>query len=185
MKITKFTNWWAFKKKVQTIENTLAQMDLYNKTDFSKQENINESVLEIAAKYAHENKLVYYVTVFDNIKPYCFLEINKGFYRVNFLDEDLRTYMSYDFYGNNYDQEYGNKLFLGKIMIWEFDRNSDKILKITDHIFKADGTFIIVERDLKTNEQIDREAKNKIDVSSNWEQYPEFGKYDSLIRKER
>lgn len=181
----KYTNWWAYKKREQSIANTLAQLDLYNKTEFSKSKNVDLVLLEEASRFAHDNKLVYYITIFKNEKPYCFLEINKGFYRVSFLDDLSRTYMSYDFYGSNYEKDYGDKLFLGKITFWEFEGNTDKMIKITDHIFKTDGTFLMIERDLITNEQIDSEAKNKIDVSSNWENYPEFGKYESLIRKER
>lgn len=181
----KYTNWWAFKKKEQSISNTLSQLDLYNKTTYSKSKIIDADLLEEASKFAHENELVYYVTINKNEKPYCFTEVNKGFYRVSFLDDFLRTHMSYDFYGNNYEKTYGDKLFLGKIMFWEFEGNTDKMVKITDHIFKPDGSFHITERDLITNEQIDSEAKNKIDATANWEDYPEFGKYDSLIKKER
>lgn len=129
--------------------------------------------------------MVYYVTIYENDKPFCYLEINKGFYRVNYLDHYLRLFMSYDFYGKNYDEAYGDKLFLGNIAFWEFDGKTDKVLKVTDHIFKPDGTFKMVERNQITNEQIDSEAKNKIDVSSNWEEYPKFGEYESLIRIER
>ncbi len=184
MKIIKYTNWWAFKKKEQSIESALAKMDLYNKTRHNRKKVKDENLLLEAAKHAHENKLVYYVTIFENKKPYCYLEINKGFFRVNFLDDLLRLYMSYDF-TDNFCSTNANKLFLSQIVFWEFEGNSDKMLKITNHVFKADGTFLIIERDLVTNEQIDSEAKNKIDVSYNLEEYPKFGNYDSLIRKER
>ena len=117
------------------------------------------------------------------------MEVNKGFYRANFFDEFNRIYMAYTFMGNDnlfeWRKNYGNKLLLEEITFWEFEGATDKMVKITDHIFKPDGSFHMIERDLVTNEQIDSEAKNKIDVSANWEDYPEFGKYESLIRKER
>jgi hypothetical protein len=185
MREIKFTNWWAYKKQGSDIRKTLSQMDLHNKTDYSMQKVLDENLLVEAAKSAHNNQMIYFVTVFENDKPICFLEINKGFYRVNFLDEHLRNYMIYDFYGSNYVEVYADKLFLGQIVLTDFKGDTDKVLKITSHIFKADGSFHITERDLTTNEQIDSEAKNKIDVSQNWEEYPEFGKYDLLTRKER
>ena len=184
MKKVKFTNWWDSRKVEQPIESALAKMDGFNKTRYGKKKVIDENLLNEAAKHAHENGLVYYSIVFENEKPYCFLEVNKGFYRVCFLDELLRKYMSYDF-TDNFKEVKADKLFLSSITFWEFEGSTDKMVKITDHIFKPNGSFHMIERDLIANEQIDSEAKNKIDVSSNWENYPEFGRYESLIRKER
>ena len=189
MKKIKYTNWWAFEKKEQSIESALAKMDLYNKTRFGRRKVIDENLLLEAAILAHEKSQIYYVIIYENEKPYCHLEINKGFYRVNFLDQYYRTYMAYTFLGKDdiaeWRKSYDNRLFLETIVFWEFEGNTDKMVKITDYIFKPDGSFHITERDLITNEQIDSEAKNKIDVTANWEEYPEFGKYDSLIQKDR
>ncbi len=179
---------WVF-GKMQDIETSIKVLDISNKTKFGRKKEKDEQLLLEAAKYAHDNQLLYYVTIFENEKPYCYLEINKGFYRVNFLDQYCRTYMAYTFLGTDdiayWRKDYGNRLLLETIMFWEFEGSTDKMLKITDHIFKPDGSFHITERNLITNEQTDSEAKNKIDVSANWEDYPEFGKYDSLIRTER
>jgi len=174
---------WVF-GKMQDLQTSVEVLDGYNKTRFSHKKNKDEQLLLEAAKYAHDNQKLYFLTIFENEKPYCYLDINKGFYRVNFLDELVRKYMSYDF-TDNFSSIDPNKLFLSQIMFWEFEGTTDKMVKITDHLFKPDGSFHMTERDLITNEQIDSEAKNKIDVSSNWEEYPEFGKYESLMRKER
>ena len=180
----KYNNWWAFKKKEQSIRNTLSQLDLYNKTDYLSNKNIDSALLEEASSFAHEKQLVYYVTIFQEETPYCFLEINKGFFRVCFLDEFLRKYMSYDF-TDNFKEINSKKLFLNSMTFWEFKTSTDKINKITNYIFKPDGQFTIVEKNLLTNEQITNNAKGKIDISANWEDYPEFGNYKSLIKKER
>jgi hypothetical protein len=184
MRRVKYTNWWDSRKAEQSVESALAKMDLFNKTKYGRKKVTNETLLLEAAKHAHDNELVYYSTILENEKPYCYLEINKGFYRVCFLDEYLRKYMSYDF-TDNFKEVNADKLFLSLITFWEFEGSTDKMVKITDHIFKPDGSFHMIERDLITNEQIDSEAKNRIDITANWENYPEFGKYDSLIRKER
>jgi hypothetical protein len=180
----KFTNWWDSRKAEQPIESALAEMDGYNKTRYNRRKIKDENLLLEAAKHAHDNGLVYYSTILDDEKPYCFLEVNRGFYRVSFLDELLRKYMSYDF-TDNFKEVNADKLFLISITFWEFEGNTDKIIKVTNYIFKPDGTFITIVRDIIANEQINSEAKNKIDVSTNWEAYPEFGKYESLIKKER
>lgn len=175
---------WVF-GKMQDVETSIEVLDGYNKTKFSRKKNKDEQLLLETVKYAHDNQLLYFATIFVNEKPYCYLEINKGFYRVSFLDDLLRTYMSYDFYGSDYEKVYGDKLFLGKIIFWEFKGDAEEMVKITDYIFKPDGSFHIIEQNLITNEQIDSEAKNKIDVTSNWEDYPSFGNYENLIKKER
>ena len=179
---------WVF-GKMQDVQTSIEVLDGYNKTKFSRKKNMDEYLLLEAAKYAHDNQLLYFVTIFENEKPYCYLEINKGFYRVTFFDEYNRVYMTYTFLGKDdiaeWRKNYDNRLLLESIMFWEFEGSTDKMVKISDHIFKPDGSFHIIERDLINNEQIDSESKNKIDVTSNWEDYPEFGKYESLIRKER
>ena len=177
-----FQRWgWG---KMQDVETSIKVLDGYNKTRFKRKNKNDEKRLTEAAMYAHENELIYFITITKNDNPYCYFEINKGFYRVCFLDEHLRKYMSYDF-TDNFKDANPDKLFLSSITFWEFDGSSDKMTKITDHIFKPDGTFLTIERDLVSNEQINSEAKNKIDVTANWEDYPDFGQYDSIIRKER
>jgi hypothetical protein len=174
---------WVF-GQMQDVQTSIEVLDGYNKTKFSRKNSKDEQLLLEAAKYAYDNQLVYFVTIFENAKPYCYLETNKGFYRVDFLDDLLRKYMSYDF-RDDFSAGGSNKLFLSHVMFWDFEGNTDKVLKITSHVFKPNGAFHITERDLITNEQIDSEAKNKIDVSQNLEEYPEFGDYESIIRKER
>lgn len=184
MRKVKYTNWWNFEKKEQPIESALAKMDIYNKTRYGRRKVIDENLLLEAAKSSHELGKVYYVTIYEDGNPYCYLETSRAFFRVRFLDEHLRTYMSYDF-TNKSEELRPEKLFLSVVKIWEFKDETDRIVKITDYKFHTDGKFVIIERDHIKNEQINSEAKHKIDVSANWEDYPEFGKYDSIIRKER
>ncbi|SOE20417.1 hypothetical protein SAMN06298216_0910 [Spirosomataceae bacterium TFI 002] len=180
----KYTNWWDSRKVEQSIESALAKMDLFNKTLYGRRKVIDEKLLLEAAKSSHENGKVYYVTIYEDENPYCYFENNKAFFRVSFLDEHLRKYMSYDF-TNESEVSMPKKLFLSVVKIWDFKGDSDKVVKITSYIFHTDGKFVIVERDHIKNEQTNSEAKNKIDVSANWEDYPGFGKYDSIIRIER
>lgn len=174
---------WVF-GELQDIPTSVEVLDGYNKTRFNRKKVKDKKLLEESARYAHENELIYFATIFEADKPICYLEINKGFYRVCFLDEYLRKYLSYDF-TDNFKNINSKKLFLSQIVFWEFEGSKDKIVKTTDHIFKPDGSFHIIERDLVANEQTDREAKNKIDVTTNWAEYPKFGEYESLIRIER
>ncbi|SOE20418.1 hypothetical protein SAMN06298216_0911 [Spirosomataceae bacterium TFI 002] len=170
--------------EMQDVLTSIEVLDGYNKTRFNRRKTKNLELLIEAAKHAHEHGLIYFVTIRKNENPYCYFENNKAFFRVSFLDEHLRTYMSYDF-TNKSEVSMPEKLFLSVVTIWDFKGDSDKVVKITDYKFHTDGKFVIVERDHIKNEQTNSEAKNKIDVSANWEDYPGFGKYDSIIRIER
>lgn len=174
-----YNSWWRRKRRAQSDEDTLNVLDGYNETNYSKRKNL-EGVLEEASRAAHENRQVYYVTIFENEKPYCFLEINNDFIGVGFLDDKSREYLSYSFQEIEPD-----KLFLSKAIYWEFDEQTDKEITSTTYQFTPEGDLRIINIDMRTNESVIKKAKNKIDVSGNYEEYPAFGDYKSIINKER
>ena len=188
MKEFKFQRWMHF-KEMQDIATSLKVLDGYNKTRFNRKFNKGEDTLLESAKYAHNNDMVYFVTVLENDIPISHLEVNKAFFRVYFLDELNRNYMSYDFIGNDLSgwrvEIPKDKLFLSKITVWTYENDGDKKINISDYIFRPNGQVTIIERNLLTNERIEKQAKDKIDISANWEDYPKFGEYDNLIQKER
>jgi hypothetical protein len=188
MKRVSFIGWNAGYKEFAPLKTTISKLDRWNKTKFGKRKILDETVLEESAKYAHDNNLIYLVTILENEKPTNYIEVSPNMYSVRFYDELNREYMIYQFYGeeNGFGRaNYGDKLFLESVMIREFKGNTDEIIKVIDHIFKPDGTFKIIENDSIKKEQITSEAKNKIDVSANWETYPAFGNYENLIIIER
>lgn len=174
---------WIF-GNVQDVETSIKVLDGYNKTFYSRKKIKDQNLLLEAANFAHVNELIYFVTVFREDLPYCFLDINRGFFRVSFLDEFRRKYLSYDF-TDNFKEINSNRLFLSHVVFWEFEKNTDKIVKTTSYVFNPNGSLHITERDSIKMEQTDKEAQQKIDVSANWEDYPDFGKYEKLIRIER
>src|SRR6188768_3304913 len=127
-----YQRWNSAYKEIAPIKASIQRLDSYNNTEYAKRKNIGDLHLEEASKYAHDNEMVYFVTIFENDKPIRFLEINKAFFRVFFLDEHLRQYASYTFYGKDgvteHRSSYGNKLFLEDITFWEFEGRSDKKL---------------------------------------------------------
>ncbi len=181
---------WTRRKKIQSVPLSIEVLDGYNKTVFNKRKEKNEALLEESAKYAHDNNLIYFVTVFDNETPISHIETNKGFFRVHFLDNLKRTYMSYAFNGFDDSSKWQkeipeNKLFLSTVNIWEFKDDNEKAYKTVSYVFTIDGQLTIIERNTQTNEQIEKQSKSKVDISSNWEDYPKFGYYEGLIEKER
>lgn len=178
MQVT-YNSWWRRKKRAQSDEDTLCILDSYNKTQYSKRKSW-EDILEEASRAAHENRQIYFVTIYKNEKPYCFLEINNDFIGVSFLDDKSREYLSYSF-----KEIEPNKLFLSKAIYWEFDEQTDKETTSTTYQFTQDGDLRIIKMDMTTNESEIKEAENKIDVLGNYEEYPVFGDYKAIINKER
>jgi len=179
MRQVTYNSWWRRKKRAQSDEDTLHILDGYNQTKYAKKKNLN-GVLEEASRAAHKNRRVYYVTIYENEEPFCFLEINNDFIGVSFLDEKNREYLNYRF-----NEVEPNKLFLQKATYWEFDEETGKEKNSTTYRFSIEGDLAIIKTDMRTNESETKKAKNKIDVSKNYEVYPAFGNYESIIRKER
>ncbi|WP_394551390.1 lytic transglycosylase (plasmid) [Pantoea sp. SGAir0180] len=128
----------------------------------------------------HEAGEPYTVLIDSESTPSCFINImrNSGWVSVSFLDEHLREYLLYNF--QMLDVE---KLFLSMAVYREFNDDTDLVINGTTYHFKEYGHTIIIEDNIpsKTSER----SETYSDVAKNYEQFPAFGQYDSLNRKER
>ena len=134
---------------------------------------------EEEARSHHEKRELYFATLYEDDDPYCFLEINNDFFSVSFLDEHNREYLSYEF--NEYEP---GKLFLVEAQHWEYDGDTDTKLHTELYRFNQTGKVRLRKVDLKTNE-MNLSESDGVDVSKNYEDYPEFGEYEKVIVKER
>ena len=110
--------------------------------------------------------------------PKAFIEFKRGYVGVEFLDASLRCYLSYTF-----QEVKPNRLFLTRATHREFDGASDRVKSGTTLYFKQDGGVTIITEDCDSQTHTREETRS--DVSGNWEPYPEFGNYDSIVRVER
>jgi hypothetical protein len=136
-----------------------------------------------SVKKAHKKHDVggsYTALIGSDSMPSCFVDImrNSGWVSVSFLDEHLREYLLYNFQMLDI-----GKLFLSMAVYREFDGDADLVINGTTYHFKEDGHTIIREENISNNTS--ERSETYSDVAGNYEQFPEFGKYDSLIRKER
>jgi len=175
----KYNAWSRAKRKVRPEIDTIKHLDAYNKTRYARKKDL-EGVLTEASKFFHENRKIYFATIYNKNKPINFLEINNDFVLVGFLDELNRQYMDYVFY-----EVEPNKLSLKKAQYWEFVGDTDEMKTSERYSFTQDGGLIIEEADILNNVIETKEATQKVDVSGNYEAYPEFGQYEALIKKER
>lgn len=147
----------------------------------AKKKVVNLSGKEVREK-AHNRRQPYCLTYLENDgeTPYCFLEINNKAFFVGFLDSLKRLYLSYSFH-----EDAPDKLFLYKATYFEYEKDTDTCIKMTDYTFSNEGDLKIIKTNNTDNTREILDAKNKIDVSTHWEDYPEFGKYEKLIIKDR
>ncbi|NIG77543.1 lytic transglycosylase [Klebsiella sp. Ap-873] len=128
----------------------------------------------------------YTVLIGSDTNPSCFINVtqNAGWVSVSFLDKELREYLLYSFKVlNNID------IFLSTAVYREFAENEGEgagILNVsrgTTYIFNEDGNTVVLEEQF--NPHLLEESQTKTDVSGNYDRFPEFGCYDSLIKVER
>ncbi|WP_152977074.1 hypothetical protein [Franconibacter pulveris] len=128
----------------------------------------------------HEVDDSYTVLIGSDSAPSCFINImrNSGWVSVSFLDEYLREYLFY-----NFQIEDVGILFLSMSVYREFAGDTDLVINGTTYHFKKDGHTIIIENNVSNNTSEMSETYSG--VAGNYDRFPEFGEYDSLIRKER
>ncbi|MEZ6066515.1 MAG: hypothetical protein R3B90_12580 [Planctomycetaceae bacterium] len=130
------------------------------------------------AQFAHENRKAYSVLSGSIEHPAAFIEIHGDFVGVGFLDDRLREYLSYQF-----QEVESGRLFLTMATHREFQGDSDNVASGTTYIFKQNGMVDIEGEDSVAGTKSARQMTS--DVSGNWESYPSFGEYESLLKVER
>lgn len=128
----------------------------------------------------------YTALIGSDSQPSCFIEVmkNKGCVGVSFLNEKLQEYLLYNFKVLD-----DNNLFLSMAIYREFaerEGEGEGVLNVaqgTTYIFNEDGSTVVREEHFNPYKL--EESQTTVDVSGNYDTFPEFGEYDSLIRKER
>jgi hypothetical protein len=98
---------------------------------------------------------------------------------VGFLDRLLRESLSYSFQKKDF-----GKLFLSMAVWREFEGESDKIFRGTTYIFDPTGR-VSIRRENLSPEYVLEQSEFSADVTTNWDEFPAFGEYSSLIKVER
>lgn len=133
---------------------------------------------EKRARKCHEKRKMYAALVSEKSTPKCVIEINNDYVGVNFLDELKRIYLSYSF-----RELAPGRVFLEDASYYEFQGSSENVATLSTYLFHQDGRVEITIDKYSKKERLTKETT--ADVSKNWEQYPEFGKYEAFLREER
>jgi hypothetical protein len=145
---------------------------------FRPKRRLTETWDESRARKSHEKRQLYVAVVGEASSPTCFVEINNKYVGVGFLDALVREYLCYTF-----DEVEPGRLFLSEATHREFDGDSDKVSRGETYIFKQDGSVRVEKENFLENSH--SVAESKMDVTGNWDAYPSFGRYESIIRKSR
>ncbi len=133
---------------------------------------------EDKAQAAHVSRQLYTGLVGSPTAPDCFVEISNDYIGVEFLDGLLREYVSYQF-----QEMKPGRLFLSMATERKFEGDTDKVIWGITYYYDEDGHVAIEEEDFVGDTLT--KAETYLDVSVNWEAYPEFGEYESITRKDR
>jgi hypothetical protein len=136
---------------------------------------------EQEAKLLHGKGKVYTVLVDSIERPRCFIEINakQSYFGVCFLDPQLNVNLEYLF-----GQPEAGKIFLQQVTSRKFLPLDNSLSEAEITYFDKLGKVTIQHTDMLSG-KITEKVATGVDLQMNWEDIPEFGKYESITRKER
>ena len=130
------------------------------------------------AAQRHASRVEYAAIIGDPDSPSHVVSLAGPWVTVSFLDDDRREYLLYSFK----EVRPGN-VFLSQAIYREFIEDSGEVSSATIFAFRENGKIIIERHDMSTDQIETRKAQ--ADAAPNWDRYPEFGQYDSLLQEER
>ena len=127
------------------------------------------------AKERYIKEESYVSVIYENNKVKNVIEIDEISITVRFYNDSLENYLLYGFIKKD------DKLFLNTAYHYTY-KESKKVEHILFN-FKENGEMFIEKRDFITGNVEERDGI--VDVSCNWELFPDFGDYHGLIRVNR
>lgn len=181
---TVYQSWNTPFKELQSELDTISYLDIVNGTKYEKYFKKKERTLEEIVQSNHTNGLFYCVTAYDNEELYCFIEIchENQYIGVDFFDSSLRVYMNYCFE----EVESMKKIFLREVWYHSFSNESTEDEDYRLHfVFDFEGNVSYRKYDDVNGKITDFESKQPLDATNLYEDYPEFGHYDGIMKLER
>ena len=150
----------------------------YAKSYFRFKKRMTDPIDRDQAQILHSERKPYVAVLSQQSIETCFLEFNDSYIGVGYFDKLKREYLSYQF-----NESENGKIFLGVATYREYEEDSDRVIIGTTFHFHPNGRVVVKVQDFITN-KIDIKEKDQ-DVHGNWEMYPEFGEYESIVRLNR
>ncbi len=128
------------------------------------------------AQKRHKAQKAYSVVLSEDKRILYVLDVVKNCVIVNFMNESVTPYLIYDF-----QLREDGRVFLKGAIFNEFT-NGIKI-GFTIYNFHENGYVVMAKHDLLKNTFEERNGKYNVDC--NWDVYPSFGDYSTLLRVDR
>jgi hypothetical protein len=128
----------------------------------------------------HEAGEPYVAILNDGERPFAFvtLHLKAGAVAVGFLDEQLREELDYTFAV----PEGSDRLFLQRSVMRVFG-DDEQVAYTETYFFRPEEPTEVHKTDAAS--QVRHTFKVEADLATNWEPIPEFGRYESIARRER
>ncbi len=137
-----------------------------------------ELLTEPQAQTLHEARQSYTAVLGSRESPVCFVEMAETMIGVEFVDEQIRSYLAYTF-----SKVEPDKLFLTRATHRFFVDYSDKVKLGTTYLFKKDGHLTIRRQSFMPAKLERAEGATKVD--GNYALWPCFGDYVDIAKKDR
>ena len=179
----KYRSYWASVKKLQTEVQLIGRLDLLNKTRYKKKYEAGNITAREIAELNHGRGLQYELSVFKDDELYCHIILIREFMEVNFINHDGHRFVSYLF---SPSRKLNNMFFIREVWYYNYLSGSEVDESYRIHfVFDEDGNVNYRKYDEVKKKFFDYESKESADITGLYEPFPEFEKYESLIRLER
>ena len=131
------------------------------------------------ARQNHINKELYTAIILEDDVVVNTIEITDIYINVRFMNELATPYLSYVF-----DVKDDENIFHTATYYTLYNEKGNEKLETMAFSFSENGYTVMERRDLVTGE-VDERYLDDDDVTSKWDKFPEFGKYEHLLREER
>ncbi len=131
---------------------------------------------EEEAKQAHQERMQYTVISGEPTNPTAFIEISDDYIGIGFLDNMMRETLSYQF-----QEKEKNRVFLTMATHREYE--GDTVKSGTTYFFDTSGEVSVEKVDFEKNEKVS--SQTAFNPDSNWEDYPRFGSYSKILKRNR
>ena len=102
------------------------------------------------------------------------------FVAVDFMDDEFREALSYHF-----EEIEPGHLFLTMAIHREYEGDTDDVTVGTSYIFKQNGNGFIRRETFDPHVLDESRERSSLDITGNYDRYPDFGEYDHLTVRER
>lgn len=146
---------------------------VYGERWWNKKNRMVKEMSENEARTIHESNGCYCMALLEDSVAKYVIDFSSKHVIVRFYEDGLC--LSYDFVKTQ------EKLFLKAAFYYK--RDEGKVTEMMTFNFSESGNLYMSKQNMILNETEERESI--VDVTPNWEEIPDFGYYENLIKKER